>query len=69
MTARKAFELAAVLLLPGVLLYGAGAFVSLEWDFREWSDGGRFALLSFWVALAIPLVIAWEDFRDWKEFR
>lgn len=55
MTARKALELAAIILLPGVLLYAACAFVSLEWDFREWSEWLRFYFMTFWAAASAPI--------------
>ncbi len=58
MTARKALELTAIFLLPGVLLYGAFAFVSLEVSPAQWTEGWRalFAYLSLSLgALAVGL--------------
>lgn len=37
----------AAFLMP----YLAGAFVSLEWDVREWSFGGRISLLATFYGL------------------
>lgn len=61
MTARKALELAVIILLPGVLLYAASAFVSLEWDFRNWDAECRFSFVVIWAACLVPLSDLWVE--------
>lgn len=48
---KRIFLSALAALLPFVVFYGLGAFVTMAPDAREWSEGGRlmYALVSVWA--------------------